>query len=63
MSRVEPSDRRVSTRVTLTLDDAHLVSFALGDAKVPKTNGFASQWNISFSKVKTAVEVSGVGVV
>ena len=23
--------------------------FALGDAKVPNTNGFASQWNIGFS--------------
>ena len=23
-----------------------LVFFALGDAKVPKANGFASQWNI-----------------
>ena len=23
-----------------------LVSFALGDAKVPNVNGFASQWNI-----------------
>ena len=25
-----------------------LVSFTLGDAKVPNANGFASQWNIGF---------------
>ena len=26
-----------------------LVYFALGNAKVPNANGFASQWNIGFS--------------
>ena len=28
------------------LGSAKVLSFALGDAKVPNTNGFASQWNI-----------------
>ena len=32
--------------VSFALGGANLVSFALGDAKVPKANGFASQWNI-----------------
>ena len=26
----------------------HVGIFALGDAKVPNANGFASQWNIGF---------------
>ena len=31
------------------LDNAKVLSFALGDAKVPNKNGFASQWNIGYS--------------
>ena len=31
-----------------TKDTNMLVYFALGDAKVPNANGFASQWNIGF---------------
>ena len=34
--------------VFLVLGDAKILSFALGDARVPNTNGFASQWNIGF---------------
>ena len=30
--------------------NAKVLSFALGDAKVPNTNGFASQWNIGLTK-------------
>ena len=33
-------------------DTNMLVSFALGDAKVPNANGFASQWNIGFKFLK-----------
>ena len=32
--------------VVLALGKAKVLSFALGDAKVPNTNYFASQWNI-----------------
>ena len=32
--------------VLFALGNAKVLSFALGDAKVPNTNGFASQWNI-----------------
>ena len=35
--------------VFLALVNAKVLSFALGDAKVPNTNDFASQWNIGFS--------------
>ena len=30
------------------LGNAKVLSFALGDAKVPNANGFESQWNIGF---------------
>ena len=32
--------------VFFVLGNAKVLSFALGDAKVPNANGFASQWNI-----------------
>ena len=32
--------------VFLALGNANVLSFALGDAKVPNANDFASQWNI-----------------
>ena len=32
--------------VFLALGNAKVLSFPLGDAKVPNTNDFASQWNI-----------------
>ena len=32
--------------VCFALGNAKVLSFALGDAKVPNANGFASQWNI-----------------
>ena len=36
-------------------DTNMLVSFALGDAKVPNTNDFASQWNIGFREIDCTV--------
>ena len=35
--------------VFFALGNAKVLSFALGDAKVPNGNGFASQWNIGFT--------------
>ena len=32
--------------VFFALGNAKVLSFALGEAKVPNANGFASQWNI-----------------
>ena len=37
--------------VSLALGNSKVLSFALGDAKVPNVNGFASQWNIGFNFV------------
>ena len=34
--------------VFFALGNAKVLSFALGDAKVPNANDFASQWNIGF---------------
>ena len=34
--------------VLFALGNAKILSFALGDAKVPNANGFALQWNIGF---------------
>ena len=34
--------------VFFALGNAKVLPFALGDAKVPNANGFASQWNIGF---------------
>ena len=34
--------------VFLALGNAKVLSFALGDAKVPDANDFALQWNIGF---------------
>ena len=31
------------------LGNAKVISFALGDSKLPNANGFASQWNIGFT--------------
>ena len=33
------------------LGNAKVLSFALGDAKVPNANGFASQWNIGLKEL------------
>ena len=35
--------------VFLALGNAKVLSFALGDAKLPKANGFVSQWNIGLN--------------
>ena len=37
--------------VFLALANAKVLSFALGDAKVPNASSFASQWNIGFSDI------------
>ena len=35
--------------VFFVLGNVKVLSFALGDAKVPNANDFASQWNIGFN--------------
>ena len=34
-----------------------LISFVVGDAKVPNANGFASQWNIGFNSRKLTYRI------
>ena len=41
--------------VFFTLGNAKVLSFALGETKVPNANGFASQWNIGFIFVDNRV--------
>ena len=40
-----PNARDTNMLVFLVLGTAKVLSFALGDAKVPNANDFASQWN------------------
>ena len=44
-----PNAKDTNMLVFLALGNAKVLSFALGDAKVPNANDFASQWNIGFS--------------
>ena len=44
-----PNARDTNMLVFFALGNAKVLSFALGDAKVPNANGFASQWNVGFS--------------
>ena len=44
-----PNARDTNMLVFIALGNAKVLSFALGDAKVPNANGFASQWNIGFN--------------
>ena len=46
---VSPNARDTNMLVFFAFGNAKVLSFALGDAKVPNANGFASQWNIGFS--------------
>ena len=39
--------------VFLVLGNAKVLSFVLGDAKVPNANDFALQWNIGFNEIIT----------
>ena len=39
--------------VFLALGNAKVLSFALGDAKVPNASSFASQWNIGLKVTQT----------
>ena len=48
-----PNTRDTNMLVFFALGNAKVLSFALGDAEVPNANGFASQWNIGFSKTLT----------
>ena len=41
--------------VFLALGNAKVLSFALGDAKVPNANDFVSQWNIGYSSLQSNV--------
>ena len=43
--------------VFLGLGNAKVLSFALGDAKVPNANGFVSQWNIGLSVMLSFVHI------
>ena len=44
-----PNARDTNMLVFLALANAKVLSFALGDAKVPNASSFASQWNIGFT--------------
>ena len=49
-------DANVSQHVGIfALGDAKVLSFALGDAKVPDANGFALQWNVGLRPCPTVV--------
>ena len=43
-----PNARETNMLVFFALGNAKVLSFTLGDAKIPNVNGFASQWNIGF---------------
>ena len=44
-----PNARNTNMLVFFALGNAKVLSFALGDAKLPNANVFASQWNIGFN--------------
>ena len=44
-----PNAKDTNMLVFLALGNAKVLSFALGDAKVPNTNDFAFWWNIGFT--------------
>ena len=44
-----PNTRDTNMLVFFALDNAKVLSFALGEAKLPNANGFALQWNIGFN--------------
>ena len=50
--------------VFLALGDAKVLSFALGDAKVPDARYFAFWWNIGFKLVsgRSLAFIVGVGI-
>ena len=43
-----PNAKDTNMLVFLALGNAKVLSFALGDAKVPNANDFVSQWNIGY---------------
>ena len=47
-----PNARDTNMLVFFALGNAKVLSFALGDAKVPNGNGFASQWNIGLKHIQ-----------
>ena len=49
-----PNARDTNMLVFLALGDTKVLSFALGDAKVPDARFFAFWWNIGFSAVKSS---------
>ena len=49
--------------VFFALDNAKVLSFALGEAKLPNTNGFASQWNIGFKKKENWLPLTTMALV
>ena len=46
--------------VFFALGNAKVLSFALGDAKLPNRNDFASQWNIGFRFCVLSVPMQSV---
>ena len=46
---VSPNAKDTNMLVFLALGYAIVLFFALGEAKVPNANDFASQWNIGFT--------------
>ena len=44
-----PNAKDTNMLVFLALGTAKVLSFALGDAKVPNANDFASHWNLGLS--------------
>ena len=47
-----PNARDTNMLVFFALGNAKVLSFALGDSKVPNANGSLSQWNIAFFLTK-----------
>ena len=47
-----PNAKDTNMLVFLALGNAKVLSFALGDAKVPNANDFATQWNIGLNVYK-----------
>ena len=52
-----PNAKDTNMLVFLALGNAKVLSFALGDAKVPNANDFASQWNIGLKLTKIDMEL------
>ena len=52
---VSPNARDTNMLVFSALGNAKVLSFALGDARIPNANGFALQWNKGFNCLRISV--------